>query len=178
MFKEKYNMFYEKFFSFPVLCKFSFLKKILKYEVFSYLFFGVLTTAVNFIVFFAANKLYGNGYEKAVVGEILKIEIKWIYISNAVAWIISVIFAFITNKLFVFESKEKKAKILIKELFSFVGARIASFVLFEELLFAALTAAFKNMYYSSWIAKIICAVAVIIFNYVASKMFVFKKAKQ
>ena len=85
---------------------------------------------------------------------------------------VAVLFSFITNKLFVFESRARDAKTVLWELFSFFGSRIVSFLLFEELLFGIL-AHFMN----DWISKLLVAVFVIVFNYVMSKLVIFRKKK-
>ena len=80
-------------------------------EVISYLFFGVMTTLVNFVSFWAFNK---------ILGESLYL------ISNVIAWVISVVFAYVTNKLWVFESKSWKFRVLLKEVPEFFAARVFS----------------------------------------------------
>ena len=80
-------------------------------EIISYLFFGVMTTLVNFVSFWAFNK---------ILGESLYL------ISNVIAWVISVVFAYVTNKLWVFESKSWKFRVLLKEVPEFFAARVFS----------------------------------------------------
>ena len=82
---------------------------IKKYEgVLLYLIFGVLTTAVNFIVYYIC-------YTK----------FHWINLaSNTVAWILSVMFAFITNKIWVFKSKSFQNELVLRELITFVVSRL------------------------------------------------------
>ena len=84
------------------------------------------------------------------------------------------LFAFITNKLFVFESSSLKAGTVLKELTSFIGARILSFLIFEELIFMLLI----NIGVHHLIAKLSIAVFVVIFNYVASKLVIFRKKNE
>jgi len=128
-------------------------KLFFKYkEVISYLFFGVLTTAVNIGTF-------------ALCNNYLKID--W-GTSNIIAWIISVLFAYITNKLFVFEAKNTN---ILKEILSFVAFRLLSLG-FDQ---ASMYIMIDRMQIDSFIAKIIANVIVIILNYVFSKLFVFKK---
>jgi len=119
----------------------------------SYIFFGVLTTVVNILSFYLLDKLGINTY-----------------ISNLVAWIISVLFAFITNKLFVFDSKSMQKKVVFKEFLSFVVARILSLGVDMGgmfLLYGVLTI-------HKIISKIIVNIIVIVMNYVFSKLFIFK----
>lgn len=178
--KELYEKLYDRIFSvafFKKLLKIPGLEKLLQYEVISYLVFGVLTTAVNFIVYGIMGKLGGADYEARVLFNAGAFAFKYIYLANAAAWLASVLFAFITNKLFVFESRSFAPGVAVKELISFVGARIMSFLLFEELLFAVITALLHNVNAASWIAKIIVSVFVIAFNFVASKLVIFRKKK-
>ena len=79
-------------------------------EVISYLIFGFLTTLVNFVTYFIAHNLLG-------IDEI---------ISNIIAWFVAVVFAFITNKTIVFESKKKTFKALAYEVSSFFIFRIVT----------------------------------------------------
>ncbi len=175
--KELYLKLYNAVFSVPFfkkLLKIPFVEKLLQYEIVSYLVFGVLTTLVNFIVYGLANLIAGGNYEEKVLFSVGAFNFLWIYVSQALAWVMSVIFAYITNKLFVFESSSWKRGVVVKEVVSFFGARILSFILFEELVFMLLAGA---LHINSWIAKIIISVMVVIFNFVASKLVIFKKKK-
>ena len=120
------------------------------YEVLSYLFFGGCTTLVNIITFW--------------VLRLLKLGV---YTSNTIAWVLSVLFAFITNRLFVFESKGK----LLKEIVSFFGFRLLS-LLFDMGIMYLFVDIFK---WNDLVSKIIANVFVIIINYIFSKVFIFKK---
>lgn len=147
-------------------------KLFLKYkEIISYVFFGVLATIVNLVSF----KLF-----ELVLGERLYL------VTNVVSWLITVIFAYFTNKLWVFESKSWKANVVIKELIGFFGARIFSLVVEEAGLWLMIDIC--HMGNISWdilsiningnmIAKIIMQVVVVILNYVFSKLIIFKKKK-
>lgn len=153
---------FNKLFSLPVI------SKLVQYEVFSYLFFGVLTTAVNFLVFWLCRRLYPDS--ERVLFSIGSFRIDWSYIANSIAWVVAVLFAFVTNKLFVFESRSKKPGVVARELGSFVGARLLSFVLFDWGMFALL----RQLGMNEYIAKIIYSLCVIVFNYIASKLVIFK----
>lgn len=119
-----------------------------------YLIFGVLTTAVNYVVFFVCyNQL---GYLART--------------SNAIAWIAAVIFAFVTNKAFVFESRSWNFWIVLPELVSFIGTRLASGVA-ETLVLDRVEAFGWNV--NIW--KIVVGILVIVVNYVGSKLLVFRK---
>lgn len=156
---------FDKILSLPII------SKLVEYEVLMYLLFGVLTTVVNFVVFWLCGKVADS--EKVLL-QIGSFSLKWVYIANSIAWVCSVLFAFITNKLFVFESKATDKTAIIKELVSFFGARILCFLIFDVAVFALLIEVFGM---NEYIVKIINAVFVVIFNYMASKLVVFRKKK-
>ena len=133
------------------------IEKFFTREVISYLIFGVLTTVVNFVFYWLFTEVFAVYY----------------ITSNVIAWVFAVVFAYITNKLFVFESKSWEPAIVFKEVISFGAARIIS-LLFETG-FLALTGEIIGV--PELIAKVIAAVFVVIINYVASKLFIFKKKK-
>ena len=131
-------------------------------EIINYLIFGVLTTIVSlcvkfvllFTIFEASNAIQ---LQTAVV----------------VSWIVAVLFAYFTNRAFVFESKNKNK---LKEFVSFIVARISTLLL-EMLImwfFVTLLKLNSNLYVI--IFTLISQAAVIIGNYIFSKLFVFKKA--
>lgn len=136
----------------------SLLKKIINKETITYIIFGVLTTLVNYVVCFLFYKFTDVN----------------ILVYNVVAWIAAVIFAFITNKLFVFESKSFAANVLIKELITFTIARVLSLGMEELFLFITVTLLGMN----EMISKLIAQILVVIVNYVASKLFIFKKKEE
>ena len=139
------------------------IKKFLNKETVSYLIFGVLTTIINIVVFGISEDFLMPFMSDTAAA----------LTANVIAWVLSVAFAFITNKLFVFESKSMSVKVIIKELYSFVIARLLSLA-FDE---AFMMVAIKFM--DSMLAKIISNVFVVIINYVLSKFFIFKnKNKQ
>lgn len=143
---------------------------IIKYrELLLYLIFGVLTTLVNFLSFWIFTKILGE---------------ELYLINNAIAWVVGVIFAFVTNKLFVFESKSWKTKTAGKELVEFVGARLFSFGVEEGgmWLFVDLfgfgeksLTLFGFTITGQIIAKLALAVIVVILNYFFSKFIIFKR---
>ncbi len=140
------------------------LKKVFSRETVTYLIFGFLTTVINLLAFKIFDSIIGND---SIFG-------KYGYqIANFIAWVLSVMFAYITNKLWVFESKSFKAKVLIKEIISFVGARVASYFIEVGGLWLLVT----YVGIGKMISKILIAVFVIIFNYVFSKLIIFKKKK-
>lgn len=122
-------------------------------EIIKYLIFGILTTLVNILCFYILDKLNID-----------------IYINNTISWIVSVIFAFITNKLYVFESKSLDIKIIFKEGTSFLGARIFSYFVDMGTIYLL----FDGLKINKLISKIVSNIIVIIINYIFSK-FIFKK---
>lgn len=150
------------------------LKEFLKSEQFKelikYLIFGVLTTVVSLVSF----KIFD-----ALLGQRLYL------ISNIISWILAVAFAFVTNKLWVFRSKNTEKKVIFRELFSFVIARILSLLIEEGGLWLLIDVLklsemqplkiFSVTINGNLIAKVIMQVVVVILNYVFSKFIIFKK---
>ncbi len=120
-------------------------------ELISYLIVGVLTTIVSIASYYIF-RLFINSY----------------IVCTIISWIIAIIFAYITNRLFVFKSKEKN---IIKEFVSFIISRLASLGI--ELLCMALFVDFLSI--EDKVAKIIVQVFIIVLNYIFSKLFVFKR---
>ena len=129
---------------------------LVKYQdVISYLIFGVLTTVVNYVVYLP---LYnGLGLSGTV--------------SNAIAWAVSVAFAFLTNKPFVFKSHDWSWKTVGPELTKFVGCRIGSGLIETALIFLTV----DLLHWNGNVMKLILSVVVVILNYIGSKLLVFKK---
>lgn len=123
-------------------------------ELISYLIFGILTTLVN---------LFSYRFFSMMSFDL--------YLSVVVAWLLSVVFAFITNKLFVFESKSWKMAILGKELFLFLSARVASL----GIDLVAMGMMVQGLHIQDMIAKLISNVLVVVVNYLFSKFWIFKK---
>ena len=126
------------------------------WDIVSYLFFGVLTTAVNYIVYLPCYNLLS--FSAAI--------------SNMIAWIAAVAFAYLTNKPFVFCSHDWSAKTVIPELTKFVGARIASGVLETGIIFLTV----DLLRWNGNVMKLVTSVLVVIINYVASKLLVFRNS--
>lgn len=143
-------------------------------EIVLYIIFGVLTTVVSW-----------GSYTLFVSA--CKANVFW---SNLLSWVCAVAFAFVTNKLWVFESKSWKSNVIIKELVSFVASRGATGVI--EIVAVPLIAklGFDNIFYSllnslnikinvlftdGIYSKISVAFIIVILNYIFSKLFVFKK---
>ena len=125
------------------------------WDVLSYLFFGVLTTVVNYIIYLPCYNLLHLSAS----------------VSNAIAWVAAVAFAFLTNKPFVFRSHDWSAKVVVPELVKFVGTRIGSGVLETLILFVTV----DMLHWNGNLWKLVTSVLVVILNYVGSKLLVFKK---
>ncbi len=160
---------------------------LIKYkEIISYLFFGVVTTLVNWAVYAVMVRLLSVDLSTVKESENVIYSmfhgdagrnITLLFVANIVAWIVSVIVAFVTNKLWVFDSKTWKARVVLKELWSFVASRLATGFLewfgIPALVMAGLTYSFLGI--EGFWAKAIVSVAVVILNYVFSKFLVFRK---
>lgn len=138
--------------------------KILNRETVSYVVFGVLTTLVNIFSYLPLYKvLLQTGMADPVVN----------IISNTTAWVLSVLFAYVTNKLFVFRSKTATAAAAWREFLLFVGARLASY----GVDMAGMLLLVNLLHVQNGIAKIVTNVIVMIMNYFFSKLFIFNKEK-
>ncbi|MBT2655290.1 GtrA family protein [Bacillus sp. ISL-18] len=125
-------------------------------EVVLYLFFGILTTFINILSFWILDDLFNLDYK----------------IATTLAWFLSVIFAFITNKKYVFNQKSSGGQSVRKELISFFFFRGLSYIL--DL--AGMVFLVEVIHVDSTIAKVITNIIVIIANYFASKYAVFRKS--
>ena len=147
------------------------IKKILNRETVLYIIFGVATTVVNYVVFYL---LYNVLWSQSRSLE-----------ANAAAFVAAVIFAFVVNKLFVFESKSWSVDTLKREIPSFLAARIGSFGIEEAGLFlcekvlklGGVIAITLGGVALDWITvvKVALAFVVVALNYVFCKLFIFKK---
>jgi putative flippase GtrA len=141
-------------------------------EIILYLVFGVLTTLVNLLVY---GGLILAVQPKHVLFEYIlwfHAPLYWYYVASIIAWIVAVAFAYIGNKLYVFRSRNLTRKELTQEILSFFGARVLSLLLFD---LAGLSLLIQVFAMNEFIAKLIMNVLVVIFNYVASKLVIFKK---
>ena len=137
----------------------------LKYnEVISYLFFGVLTTVVNlavkYLLLFTVLDA-SNPFE--------------LQISVIVSWVIACLFAYITNRKFVFKSKSKE---ILKEVMSFLTARLITLGLEMLIMFVFVTVLKLNSDLWVVIWSIVSQAAVIITNYIFSKLIIFKNKEK
>ena len=132
-------------------------------EIIMYLIFGVLTTLVSLLSYSLFVSLLSLSITEA----------------SALSWVISVTFAFVTNKLFVFLSRSREKKTVLKELVSFFLARGISGIVeifLPEILFK-IGLDFALFGVKGMLAKIIVNIIVIILNYIFSKLWVFKKGR-
>lgn len=130
-----------------------------KYKEFiNYLIFGLLTTIVNILSYELFTKIFNLNY----------------LISTIIAWGVSVIFAYVTNKIFVFESKTNAKIEKIKEVISFIGFRILSGII--DIIFMYITVDIFD--FNDSLMKIVSNVVIIILNYLFSKLFIFKEKKK
>ena len=150
-------------------------------EIITYIIFGVLTTAVNLVTFYifkkifisigwegVFNKLLGSaGWDKAL--KLLGSGTDYLD-ATVIAWTVAVIFAFVTNKLIVFESKSWKPAVAGKEFVGFIGARLFSLLVELVFMFVMVTL----LKWNDFVAKLIVQVIVVILNYVFSKLLIFK----
>ena len=120
-------------------------------ELILYVVFGAFTFFVNLISYFFFANMLGINY----------------LVSNAIAWFLSVLFAYITNRIWVFESKSPN---ILKEMSLFFGGRIFSGVVDMLLMYTFI----DLLVLDSTISKIIVQIIVIILNYIFSKLIVFK----
>lgn len=125
-------------------------------EIILYLIFGVLTTAVSFGAYYV----------------LLALGLHYIA-SQIISWAAAVAFAFVVNKIFVFEDKADSAGELFRQIWQFVSVRIASGVIETAILWLLVDVAGM----SEDVAKIPVAVLTVIINYVASKLLIFRKKK-
>ena len=122
-------------------------------EVLLYLFFGVLTTVVSIGSYAFFNVALG-------INEL---------IANVISWVLAVLFAFFTNRIWVFAAPTKTVEEFMKQLVSFAGGRVLTLVIEEIIL--------TMLHFNSMLIKFIAQVVVIILNYVISKLLVFRKDK-
>lgn len=127
------------------------------YDILAYLFFGGLTTVVNYLVYLPCYNWWG------ISGGV----------SNMIAWVFAVAFAFLTNKPFVFKSHDWSGKTLWPELTKFVGCRVGSGVLETAIIWLTVDMLQWN---GLWM-KLFTSVLVIVLNYFGSKFLIFTKKK-
>ena len=124
-------------------------------DILAYLFFGTLTTLVNYLVYFP---LYNWMRLPATA-------------SNVIAWVFAVAVAYLTNKPFVFKSHDWSMKTVMPELTKFIGCRIGSGILETAIIWLTV----DKLLWNGNLMKIFISVIVVILNYIGSKWLVFVK---
>jgi putative flippase GtrA len=143
-------------------------------EIITYVVFGVLTTVVSW----GSYTVFVNACHMKV------------FLANLLSWVCAVAFAYVTNKLWVFESKSWKANVVVKEIISFVASRGVTGVIeivavpllaktgFDNIFYNILekmNVSVKILYTDGIYSKVVLAVVVVILNYFLSKFLIFKK---
>lgn len=123
-------------------------------QIISYLFFGICTTIINIAVYYLC-------YFVVHIGNIS---------SNMLAWIMAIVFAFITNKLFVFERSSLRFYVVIREFLYFSICRISTGII--DMLMMYLT--IDVMRFDALVCKIWINIFIVVMNYMASRYFIFK----
>ena len=130
-------------------------------EIIQYLIFGVLTTLVNFVVYFILRYFFGVEVYRGVV-------------INTIANILAILFAYVTNRLFVFQSKAKGFKMIFLEMCSFFGCRALTTL--NDIFIYWL--GYNVLGIPDIIVKCVGQVIIIILNYILSKLVVFRKRNE
>ena len=123
-------------------------------EGINYLFFGFLAFVLNYVLYFLFADAMQMHYMAATV----------------LSWVLTVVFAYWTNRRFVFKSNNKDMAAVWKEFVSFISARVATGVLEMVLMYLLVDCAHAN----DKISKLICQTIVILANYILSKIWIFK----
>ncbi|MCR4593549.1 MAG: GtrA family protein [Clostridiales bacterium] len=146
-------------------------------EIIVYIIFGILTTLVSW-----------GSY--AFFVNVCKLSVS---VSNFISWVCGIIFAFLTNKVFVFNSKNWDGELLLKEIGTFVAARLITGVIewlgvpllaevgYDNFFYAVLTRlgiSLSLLYTNGLYSKITVSVIVVILNYVFSKLVIFRKREK
>ena len=129
-------------------------------EIILYVFFGGLTTVVNWGGYLVLVRLMGGAQSNVAVTA-----------ATALAEFLSILFAYVTNKLWVFESNAHGVYENFMEMLKFFGARAFSAVLDIVLMYVFVT----KLHFNDTVMKLVANVIIIVVNYIASKLFVFKK---
>lgn len=146
--------------------------RIFNREVLSYLLFGALTTLVSLVTFWLPDKLFSLIGYQGIVHYVTGSAKNFAYIeANVISWICAVLFAFVTNKRFVFESRATDKKTVLREFATFVGGRLATLLVDTGLMVLFVTA----LSFPEMLAKIVVQVVVVVLNYFISKWIVFRK---
>lgn len=126
-------------------------------RLFLYMFFGILSTGVNIILFW-------------FLADILHVQY---LVSNFFAIVASILFAYVTNKWYVFKSRTETRKAFLKEFITFIGARTGTLIFDMVAMFVLVTV----MSFDTLVSKIFVNIIVVVLNYVFSRLLVFKGAE-
>lgn len=153
-------------------------------EIINYLIFGVLTTLVDFVVCLPLTAIFGADYKVAGI-------VPWHTITEVIGWIAAVMFAYVTNKIWVFEEKDWSARRVARELPLFAGGRVVTLLIQLFLTWIMIDIAhLEASALLKWgaglvglddgyiVVRAIVAVVVIVLNYVISKLLVFRKKEK
>ena len=125
------------------------------WDILSYLFFGVCTTIVNYLIYIPCYNVWGLSAS----------------VSNMIAWVVAVAFAYLTNKPFVFKSNDWSAATVVPELTKFIGCRVGSGAAETLILFLAV----DLLGWNGNVWKLLTQIMVVVLNYIGSKLLVFRK---
>ena len=124
-------------------------------DLIPYLFFGVCTTVVNIAAYWLCAHALGMG----------------VMTSTIAAWILAVLFAYITNRKWVFHSAARGMREIAKEIAAFFGCRITTGILDWLMMYVFV----DRLHFNDVLIKTIANIIVIVLNYVASKLIIFRK---
>lgn len=144
------------------------MKKILNKEVKMYLVFGIMTTIINYSVFAIGIHYWGENHALEV---------------NLIAFILATIFAFVTNKKYVFENNVNGIQKTALAFLQFVASRVFSMLIEQAGLYISIhwlnVSRFEVLSINGiMIAKIILSFVAVVINYFMSKWFIFRKEKK
>jgi len=137
------------------------LKKLLNYETISYVIVGFMTTAVDYVVFILVNELLK---QKGLLVSDAAVT------ATAVSWAAAVLFAYVANKLAVFRNYDFRLSNILREAASFFAARVISGLITLGMMWLMT----GPLGWNEYVAKVLTSVFNLVFNYVASKVFIFK----
>lgn len=124
-------------------------------EILLYLFFGGLTFVVSIVTYAYFNVVLG-------INEL---------VANVISWVLAVLFAFVTNRIWVFQAPTHTAGEFVRQMVSFFGGRVLTLVVEELILLVFITV----LHFASMPVKVVAQIVVIVLNYIISKLIVFRK---
>lgn len=158
-------------------------------EIVMYLIFGVMTTLVGWMTYFLIFWTWKSAFSISPADTVSPMYLVGYTLAQVIQWIAAVMFAFFTNRKWVFTDAEKNGR-LSKQLIAFCGGRVLTFAIdyivtyFGAMLFSVVFPSLvayvlfgRTLNLADLLAKLIAAVIVIICNYVFSKLFVFRKKR-